>query len=131
MPGGGKTSTMRSRWSENSNAVSTVGVLSWTYGLAIYYGVLRADDAVVCAFEQAVQTAEGAGDDFMLGVAEYSLGIALLNRDAAADRDRGLKLMVQARHIFCECVVHSLSRWSTCAPPGRGPGAATAMLRYP
>ncbi len=84
----------------NSNAVSTVGVLGWSYGLAIHYGVLRADDAVVCAFEQAVQTAEGAGDDFMLGVAEYSLGIALLNRDAAADRDRGLKLMVQARDVF-------------------------------
>ena len=84
----------------NSNAVSNVGVLGWSYGLAIHYGVLRADDAVVCAFEQAVQTAEGAGDDFMLGVAEYTLGIALLNRDAVADRDRGLKLMVQARDVF-------------------------------
>ncbi len=84
----------------NSNAVSNVGVLGWSYGLAIHYGVLRADDAVVCAFEQAVQTAEGAGDDFMLGVAEYSLGIALLNRDAAADRDRGLELMAQARDVF-------------------------------
>jgi hypothetical protein len=84
----------------NSNAVSNIGVLGWGYGLAIYYGVLRADDAVVRAFEQAVQTAEGAGDDFMLGVAEYTLGIALLNRDAAADRNRGLELMVQARDVF-------------------------------
>ena len=84
----------------NSNAATIVGVLGWSYGLAIYYGVLRADDAAVCAFEQAVQTAEGAGDDFMFGVAKYTLGIALLNRDAAADRDRGLKLMVQARDVF-------------------------------
>ena len=84
----------------NSNAGTIVGVLDWTYGLAIYYGVLRADDAAVCAIEEAVQTAEGAGDDFMLGVAKYTLGFALLNRNAAADRDRGLELMVQARDVF-------------------------------
>jgi hypothetical protein len=84
----------------NGNAATIVGVLTWSYGLAIYYGVLRADDSIVCAFEQAVQTAEGAGDDFMFGVAKFTLGIALLNRDEAADRDRGLKLMVQARDIF-------------------------------
>jgi class 3 adenylate cyclase len=84
----------------NSNAATMVGVLNWGYGLAIYYGVLRPDDAAVRAFEHAVATAEGAGDDFMLGVAKYTLGIALLNRDAAAGRDRGLELMVQARDMF-------------------------------
>ena len=86
----------------SSTAPSIVGVLGWGYGLAIYYGVLRADDAVVSALEQAVHTIEGAGDDFMLGVAKYSLGIALLNRDAEADRDRGLELMVAARDVFLQ-----------------------------
>ena len=84
----------------NSNAGTIVGVRAWTYGLAIYYGVLRADDSAVRAIEEAVQTAEVEADDFMLGVAKYNLGFALLNRNAAADRDRGLELVVQARDML-------------------------------
>jgi hypothetical protein len=83
-----------------SNGAETAGVVHWTYGLAIYYGVLRADDAIVSTFEQAVQSAEGAGDDLMLGVARYALGIGLLNRDSATDRDRGLELMTRSRDVF-------------------------------
>jgi tetratricopeptide (TPR) repeat protein len=61
--------------------------------------VLRADDSAVRASEEAVQTA-GSSNDVALSLAEYTLGIALLNRDAAADRHRGLELMVQARDIW-------------------------------
>ena len=50
------------------------------------YGVLRADDSAVRAIEEAVQTAEGSSNDVALSLAEYTLGVALLNRDAAADR---------------------------------------------
>ena len=75
------------------------GVLAWTYGLSIYFGVLRADDSTVRASEEAVQTAEATSDDVALLVAEYGLVAALLYRDAAADRHRGLELMVQARDI--------------------------------
>jgi len=89
----------------NSGA-EMAGVLNWTYGLAIYYGVLRADDAIVEAFEQAVQKTEGSGDGFMFGVAKYTLGIGLLNRDSTAERDRGLELVVRARDVFLQ--VHSL-----------------------
>ena len=35
-----------------------------------------------------------------LSLAEYTLAVALLNRDAAADRHRGLELMMQARDIW-------------------------------
>ena len=35
-------------------------------------------------------------------MAEYALGVALLNRDAAADRHRGLELMVQVRELVRE-----------------------------
>ena len=35
-----------------------------------------------------------------LSLAKYTLGVALLNRDAAADRHRGLELMVQARDMW-------------------------------
>ena len=75
-------------------------VVTWTYGFAIHYGVLRADDSAVRAIEEAVQTAERASNDVALAVAEYGLGIALLSRDAAADRHRGLELMGQYRDIW-------------------------------
>jgi class 3 adenylate cyclase len=82
-----------------SDPTTFAAVVMWTYGLGIQYGVLRADDSAVRASEEAVQTA-GSSNDVTLAVAEYTLGIALLNRDAAADRHRGLELMVQARDIW-------------------------------
>ena len=55
-----------------------------------------------CALsEEAVQTA-GSSHDVALSLAEYTLGIALLYRDAAADRHRGLDLMVQFREFVRE-----------------------------
>ena len=84
-----------------SNHPTTLAVvLAWTYAWPIHFGVLRADDSAVRASEEAVQTAEGASNDVALGLAEYGLGGALLYRDAAADRHRGLELMVQARDIL-------------------------------
>jgi hypothetical protein len=84
----------------NSDPGTLVAVVTWTYGWAIHYGVLRADDSAVRAIEEAVQTAQRASNDVALSVAKYGLGGALLIRDAAADRHRGLELMVQARDIW-------------------------------
>jgi class 3 adenylate cyclase len=72
-------------------------VVSWIYGLETTYGVLRADDSVVRTIEEAVQIAEGTSTDQALGLAKFTLGVALLSRDDATDRHRGLELMVQAR----------------------------------
>ena len=82
---------------QHSNPATLAGVVAWTYGFAIQYGVLRADDSALRAIEEAVQTAQRAGNDLILGLAEYTLGAALLSREAAADRRRGLELMVQFR----------------------------------
>ncbi len=81
-----------------SSDPATLGlVVTWTYGLAISYGVLAADDSAMRAVEEAVQTAQQSSSDIALIFAEYSLGGTLLCRDSAADRERGLELMVQAR----------------------------------
>jgi hypothetical protein len=80
----------------NSDPATLGIVVTWTYG-AIVYGVLRADDSALHAIEEAVQTAQRASSDIALIFAEYALGATLLYRDGAADRDRGLELMVQAR----------------------------------
>ena len=85
----------------NSDPATLAGVVAWTYGFAMQYGVLRADDSAVRASEEAVQTAQRDPATIVaLGLAEYTLGVALLNRDDAADRHRGLELMVQVRDVW-------------------------------
>jgi class 3 adenylate cyclase len=81
----------------NSDPATLGIVLTWTYGLGICCGVLRADDSALRTIEEAVQTAQRASSDIALIFAEYSLGGVLLYRNAAADRHRGLEMMVQAR----------------------------------
>jgi hypothetical protein len=83
-----------------SNPETLSGAIAWTYGFAMQYGVLRADDSVVSASEEAVQTAHSASSDRAVGLAAYTLAVGLLNQDAAADRHRGLELMTQARDIW-------------------------------
>jgi class 3 adenylate cyclase len=85
----------------NSNHPATLaGVVAWTYVFAMQYGVLRADDSAVRASEEAVQSAEGSSNDVTVSMSAYGLGVALLSRDAAADRHRGLELMMQVRDIW-------------------------------
>jgi hypothetical protein len=82
---------------DSLDPTTVAGVVAWTYGLGFQYGVLLVDDSAVCAIEEAVQTAAGSSSDLVLSLAEYTLGAALLNRGAAADRQRGVELMVQFR----------------------------------
>jgi len=83
-----------------SNPETLSGAVAWTYGFAVQYGVLRADDSVVRAGEDALHTAQTASSDRALGLAAYTLAVGLLDRDAVADRHRGLELMMQARDIW-------------------------------
>jgi len=83
-----------------SNPETLAGAVAWTYGFAMQYGVLRADDSVIRASEDALQTARRASYDRALGLTAYTLAVGLLNRDAAADRDRGLELMMQTRDLW-------------------------------
>jgi class 3 adenylate cyclase len=83
-----------------SNPETLSGAIAWTYGFAMQYGVLRADDSVLRASEDAVQTAQSASSDRAMGLAAYTLAVGLLKQDAAADRRRGLELMMQVRDIW-------------------------------
>jgi class 3 adenylate cyclase len=117
-----------------SNPATLAGVVAWTYGFAIQYGVLRADDSALRMSEEAVQTAQRAGNDLTLGLAEYMLGVALLSRDAAADRRRGLELMVQFRDTCLrECVLFLVpvaELWVARERAGRGDrDAAIPVMR--
>jgi class 3 adenylate cyclase len=117
----------------NSNPTTLALVLAWTYSGAITYGVLRADDSALRASEEAVQTAQRASSDIALSFAESGLGIALLYRDAAADRHRGLELMVQAREWAREHIpslVPVTELWAAPERARRGDrDAAIAVMR--
>ena len=90
----------RRRDGPTQHPATLAGVALWGYGFAAHYGVLRADDSTVRILEEAVQTAEVASNDVALSGAKYGLAGALLYRDAAADRHRGLELVVQARDFW-------------------------------
>ncbi|EHB58489.1 adenylate/guanylate cyclase [Mycolicibacterium rhodesiae JS60] len=81
---------------QNSDPATHGFVLAWTYGIEIAYGVLLADDDAVRASDEAVRTAERIGNDYVLLLAEYGLGVALVHRDEPATRRRGLLLVEKA-----------------------------------
>jgi len=115
-----------------SDPTTLASVVAWTYGLAMLYGVLRADDSAVRASEEAVQIA-ASSNWATLGLAEHTLGVALLSRDAVADRHRGLELMVQARDVWRERVpllVPVAELWVARERAGRGDrDAAIPVMR--
>jgi class 3 adenylate cyclase len=117
----------------NSDPTTLACVVAWTYGLEIQFGVLRADDSALRASEEAMQTAEGTSNNVAMSMAKYTLGVALLNRDAAADRRRGLELMVQARDMWREGVPYLVpvtEVWAARERARRGDrDAAIAVMR--
>ena len=73
-------------------------VIAWTFS-SVIYGVIEADDSTLRPFEEAMQRAEELGNDFARAGAHFALGTALLYRHAAADRRRGLEMMIHARDV--------------------------------
>jgi class 3 adenylate cyclase len=83
-----------------SNPVTFAAVTTWAYSHAMHYGVLQPDDFAVCEIEEALPVALSSSNDVALGLVKYTLSIALMNREAAADRARGVELMHEARDIY-------------------------------
>ena len=82
-----------------------------------------------------MQTAEATSNDVALSWPKYTLGVALLSRDAAADRRRGLELMVQYRDIVAArasalFMVPVIDLWAARERARRGDrDAAIAVMR--
>jgi hypothetical protein len=83
-----------------SNTETLASAVAWTYGFAMQYGALRPSDSAERACKEAVQSAQRASSDRALGLAGYALAVVLLNRNNAADRHRGLELILQSRDIW-------------------------------
>jgi hypothetical protein len=50
--------------------------------------------------EDALRIAERSGDDLALAFTQMALGVALVNRQTAAERDRGQKLLAEVSDVF-------------------------------
>ena len=62
--------------------------------------MLRPDDSVVREIEDALRIAERSGDDLAVTNVRMALGMALVYRDTAAERDRGQKLLAEVGDVF-------------------------------
>jgi hypothetical protein len=84
----------------SADPLSYAMAVGYVYWPGIPNGVLRADDRAVREIEDALRIAERSGDDMALALAQVTLGVALVHRDAAADRERGHQLLAQLSGVF-------------------------------
>ena len=84
----------------SADPMSYATVVTYVYFAGIPYGVLRPDDRAVREIEDALRIAERSGDDLALAFARMTLGVALVHRQTAAERDRGQKLLAEVSEVF-------------------------------
>jgi hypothetical protein len=84
----------------SADPLSYARVVTYVYSVGIPYGVLRPDDSAVREIEDALQNAERSGDDLGLAHARMTLGLALVHRHTAPERDRGQKLLAEVSEVL-------------------------------
>jgi hypothetical protein len=83
----------------SADPLSYARVVTYVYA-GIPGGVLTADDRAVREIEDALQMAERSGDDVAVVAARMTLGLALVHRQTAAERDRGHELLAEVGDVF-------------------------------
>ena len=83
-----------------ADPASYAGVVGYVYLLGIPFGVLRPDDRALHEIEDALRIAERSSDDVVVGFIQGTLGLALVHRQKAAERDRGQKLAAEVSEVF-------------------------------
>jgi hypothetical protein len=84
----------------SADPMSYATAVTYVYLPAVPYGVLRPDDHAMREIEDALQGAEQFGDDLALAFARMTLGLALVHRQTAAERDRGQKLLADVSEVL-------------------------------
>jgi hypothetical protein len=84
----------------SADPVSHATVVTYVYFAGIPMGVLAADDSSVREIEDALRIAERSGDDLAVAFARATMGLALVHRQTAAQRDRGQKLLAEVSDVF-------------------------------
>jgi hypothetical protein len=62
-------------------------------------GVPLADAAALRDIEGALRIIERSSEDIAVGLARFTLGLALVHRDSSAERERGLEVLGQVRDM--------------------------------
>ena len=86
----------------SADPMSFATVVSWVYNAGIPAGVFRPDDRAVREIEDALRMAELAGDDFAVAITCVTLGQALVHRPAAAECDRGQKVLTEVGEVLAD-----------------------------
>ena len=84
----------------SADPMSYATVVAYAYILGIPMGVLRSHDSVLGEIEDALRIAERSGDDLAVAFTQATLGVALVHRHTAAERDRGQKLLAETSDVF-------------------------------
>ncbi|MDT5322149.1 MAG: hypothetical protein QOD88_4671, partial [Mycobacterium sp.] len=84
----------------SADPLSSATVVPYAYGPEIPLGVLSPDDRAMGEIEDALRIAQRSGDDLALAFARLTLGMALVHRQTAAERDRGHKLLAEVSDMF-------------------------------
>jgi hypothetical protein len=84
----------------SADPLSYATVVTYAYGPEIPLGVLSPDDRAMGEIEDALRIAQRSGDDLALAFARLTLGMALVHRQTAAERDRGHKLLAEVSDMF-------------------------------
>jgi class 3 adenylate cyclase len=84
----------------SADPYSYATAVTYVYLPGIPNGVLRPDDSAMCEIEDALRIAERSGDDLALALARMTLGVALVHRHTAAERERGQQLLAEVSEVL-------------------------------
>ncbi len=84
----------------SADPMSYAFAVAFAYFPTVSNGVLQPDDSAVHEIEDALRIAERSSDDLAVTFVRTTLAVALVHRQAAADRDRGQRLLAEASDVF-------------------------------
>jgi class 3 adenylate cyclase len=85
---------------QSADPMSYAFAHGYAYQAGLLFGVLAADDRAMREIEDGLQIAERSSDDLAVVMGRGILGVALVHRQAAAERDRGHKLIDEASDVL-------------------------------
>jgi hypothetical protein len=83
-----------------ADPLTSAAVVALGYVSGIPNGALAADDRAVREVGDALRIAQRSGNDMALAFARMSLGVTLVHRQTAAERDRGRTLLAEVSDVF-------------------------------
>jgi hypothetical protein len=84
----------------SADPLSYAMVVAYAYFPGIPHGALAADDRAMREIDDALRIAERSGDDLAVSNARGTLGMALVHRHTAGERDRGQTFLAELSEVL-------------------------------